>query len=111
MAQESERMTKYFNSINSKVLNAYKIAEESKSKGYDPDDKVNVPLAKNMAERVEGLISTAAPEILGTGIVERITELESQYGSQDWRVALKIAEEVALEKFCKFENKKRAIEI
>ncbi len=111
MAAESKRMQKYFESMNCEVMKAYKIAEESKKKGFDPDDTVNVPLAKNMAERVEGLISTAAPEILGTGIVERITELEKQYGSQDWRVALKIAEEVAMEKFCKFETKKKAIEI
>lgn len=110
MATESERMSKYFESITSEVLNIYAIAEQAKSKGFDPDDKVNVPLAKNMAERVEGLISTNAPEILGTGIVQRITEFEAQYGSQDWRVALRIAEEVAMEKFCKFETKIRAVE-
>lgn len=108
---ESPKMIKYFESINQEVKKAYGIAEDSKKKGFDPDDTVTIPLAKNMAERVEGLISTAAPEILGSGIVERITELETQYGSQDWRVALKIAEEVALEQFCKFETKKRAIEI
>ena len=108
---ESPKMMKYFESINKEVHRAYQIAGDSKKKGFDPDDIVTIPLAKNMAERVEGLISTAASEILGSGIVERITELETQYGSQDWRVALKIAEEVALEKFCKFENKKRAIEI
>lgn len=110
MTAESPKMQKYFDSINKGVMKAYKIAEESKKKGFDPDDTVNVPLAKNMAERVEGLISTAAPEILGTGIVDRITEFEGQFGSQDWRVALKIAEEVAMEKFCKFETKKKAIE-
>ena len=56
------------------------------------------------------LIATVAPEIVGKGVVARIAELELQYGSQDWRVALKIAEEVALEKFCKFETKQKAIE-
>ncbi|MFH0797985.1 MAG: DNA polymerase II large subunit, partial [Candidatus Woesearchaeota archaeon] len=58
-----------------------------------------------------GLISTVAPEILNTGVVQRIEELEAQYGSQNWRVALKIAEEVAKEQFCKFDTKKKAIEV
>ncbi|MFH1637740.1 MAG: DNA polymerase II large subunit [Candidatus Woesearchaeota archaeon] len=111
MAEHSEEMEKYFSKINAEVEEAYEIANKAKSKGYDADDEVQVPLAKNMAERVEGLISTVAPEIIGKGIPERIAELEKQYGSQDWRVALKIAEEVAEEKLCKFEDKKKAIEV
>ncbi|RME54493.1 DNA polymerase II large subunit, partial [Candidatus Woesearchaeota archaeon] len=111
MKVASEQMEQYFKNINDEVLRVYEIANKAKAKGYDPEDKVTVPLAKNMAERVTGLISTVAPEIIGTGIVERIEELEKQYGSQDWRVALKIAEEVAKEKFCKFESKKKAIEV
>ena len=93
----SLKMNKYFEEINNKVKQVYEIANLAKSKGFDPDDKVKVPLAKNMAERVEGLISSAAPEIVGKGVVERIAELENIYGGQDWRVALKIAEEVAKE--------------
>ena len=42
---------------------------------------------------------------------KRIQELEKEYGAQDWRVALKIALEVAQEKFCKFKDKKEALEI
>ncbi|MEA3378990.1 MAG: DNA polymerase II large subunit [Nanoarchaeota archaeon] len=102
---------KYFKKINDEVIQVYDIAQKAKSKGYDPDDEVTVPLAKNMAERVEGLISTVAPEIIGKGIVKRIQELEKKYGSQDWRIALIIAEEVAKEKFCKFESQKKAIEV
>ena len=104
-------MENYFNKINEEVLVVYDIAKEAKAKGFDPDDEITVPLAKNMAERVEGLISTVAPEIIGKGIVERIEELENKYGSQDWRIALIIAEEIAKEKFCKFETKLKAMEI
>src|SRR3989338_10885049 len=104
-------MELYFQKMDEEVLACYSIANSAKAKGYDPDDKVMVPLAKNMAERVEGLISTMAPEIIGVGIPKRIAELEKIYGSQDWRVALKIAEEVALGKFCQFIDQKRAIEI
>ncbi|MBU2589935.1 MAG: DNA polymerase II large subunit [Nanoarchaeota archaeon] len=103
-------MEKYFEEIEIRVKRAYDIANSAKSKGLDPDDKVKVPLAKNMAERVEGLISSVAPEIIGKGVVNRIIELEQKYQSQDWRIAFIIAEEVASEKFCKFEDKKKAIE-
>ncbi len=110
MKQASPRVKKYMENIDKEVLKVYDIVKKAKAKGYDPDKEIKVPLAKNMAERVEGLISTVAPEIKNKGVVERIAELEKEFGSQDWRVALKIAEEVAIEKFCKFENKKKAIE-
>jgi DNA polymerase II large subunit len=64
-----------------------------------------------MAERVEGLISDKAPQIVGSGIIKRINQLEEGLGTLDWRVGFKIAEEVAKEKFCKFKDKKEAIEI
>lgn len=108
--EASPEMQKYFEEIERRVKAAYGIANAAKARGLDPDEKVEVPLAKNMAERVEGLISAIAPEIVGKGVVDRIAELEEQYGNQDWRVALKIAEEVASEKFCKFETRQKAIE-
>ena len=64
-----------------------------------------------MAERVEGLITVVAPEIRGCGMVERIQELEKEYGKLNWRVALQISEEIAQEKFCKFQDKKQAMEV
>lgn len=64
-----------------------------------------------MAERIEGLLSVIAPEIVKSGIPKRILELEKQYGKLDWRVALTLALEIAQEKFCKFQDKLKAIEI
>ncbi|MBU0460795.1 MAG: DNA polymerase II large subunit [Nanoarchaeota archaeon] len=107
----SPEMKKYFKNINEQVKKSYILAESARKKGLDPDDKVVIPVAKNMAERVVGLISVVAPQIIGTKIPERITELEGKYGMLDWRVGLIIAEEVAKEKFCKFEDKKEAIEV
>jgi DNA polymerase II large subunit len=107
----SARIEKIFSSINGEVKQCYTLANQAKTRGFDPDSRVKIPLALNMAERVEGLISSVAPEVLGKGIPGRIQELESQFGMQDWRVAFVIAEEVAKEKFCKFESKKRAIEM
>lgn len=108
--EASPKMQEYFAKMDATVLKAYEIANAAKAKGFDPDQKVEIPLAKNMAERVEGLISSVAPEIVGKGVVGRIADLEKKYGSQDWRVAMTVAEEVASEKFCKFETKIKAIE-
>jgi len=104
-------MEQYFKKIEEDVRKAYSVAEEARKKGHDPVENVEVPLARNMAERVEGLISVAAPQIKGSGIVERIMELEKDFGILDWRVALTLALEVAQQKFCKFEDKREAMEI
>jgi DNA polymerase II large subunit len=104
-------MKEYFEEIDKKIQSAYKVATEARKKGYDPISEVEIPVAKDMAERVEGIISTVAPQIIGKGIPKRLRELEKKYGILDWRVSLVIAEEVAKEKFCKFKEKLEAIEI
>ncbi len=108
---ESERMKIYFDRIEKEVLQSYDIANAARQKGFDPDDKVDIMLAKNMAERVEGLISVVALQLVGSGVTQRIMDLEKEYSPLDWRVALKIALEVAQEKFCTFKDKKEAMEV
>tara|TARA_Y100000310_G_scaffold48410_1_gene44874 strand:- start:8320 stop:11829 length:3510 start_codon:yes stop_codon:yes gene_type:complete len=100
----------YIKDITKKIDNTYKIANKARSKGYDPEETVNIPLAKNMAERVEGLVSVAIPQLMKSGIPKRIKELESIYGKLDWRVAFAISLETSQEKFCKFKTQKEAIE-
>ena len=97
----------YFKEIDEKIKTAYEISEKARKLGFDPEPKVDIPLARNIAERVTGLISTVAPQVVNTKIPNRIIELEKEYGNQDWRVALKIAEEVANQKHCKFDDKKQ----
>ncbi|MBI3033974.1 DNA polymerase II large subunit [Candidatus Woesearchaeota archaeon] len=104
-------MESYFNSMQKELDRAYASASRARKKGYDPEEGVDIPLARNMAERVEGLISAVAPDILGKGIPQRIQQLEKKYGALAWQVALIIAEEVAREKFCKFKNLKEAMEV
>lgn len=101
----------YFKEIDEKVNRAYAVANEARAKGYDPETKVDVPLAKNMAERVEGLISAVAPQLIGKGMTNRIEELEQKHGRLSWEVALIIAREVSEEKFCKFKDRKEAMEV
>ena len=109
--EASNEMVGYFKEINDKVDIAYSVANKARKKGHDPQQKVDIPLAKNMAERVEGLIGTIAPKIVNSGMPKRIHELEEEYGKLDWRVALKIALETAQERFCKFDDKIKAMEI
>tara|TARA_B100001971_G_C18267722_1_gene595402 strand:- start:1305 stop:4853 length:3549 start_codon:yes stop_codon:yes gene_type:complete len=99
----------YFNKVDDEIKSAYKVASEARKKGFDPEDTVNIPIAKDMAERVEGLISTIAPQIKGSGVSKRIRQLEEKFGLLDWRVSLTIAEEIAKGKVCKFDSKIEAI--
>ena len=101
----------YFEDMEKKVTDAYSLANTAKKKGFDPDDKVDIPLAKNIFERVEGLIGALKPEIIGSGVSQRLKELDTKYGSGDWRVALKIAEETADGVFCSFVDNREAIEV
>ena len=101
----------YFRKLDDNVKAAYKTANDARKKNLDPEPLVDIPLAKNMAERVEGLIREVAPQLVGTKMARRIYELEKTYGLLDWRVGLKIAEEVSKETFCKFDSKKEAMEV
>jgi len=101
---------KYFQELEDKVRVCYSFAEEARKKGLDPLDKVEIPLARTLAEKVVGLISVIYPQINDERIIKRILALEKEYGQLDYAVAFKIAEEIAKEKFCKFENLLQAIE-
>ena len=100
----------YFQMLDQEIRLNYLAAEEARKQGFDPCDNVEVPLARNLAEKVVGLISTVYPQINNKEIVERIGQLEKEYGLLDPAICLKIAEEIALEKFCKFENRMQAID-
>jgi DNA polymerase II large subunit len=111
MVMFSDRIEKYAQGIKSYIEKVNKIATEARKKGFDPEDTTEMPIVENMAERVEGLISVIAPQIGNSGVSERIKELEDEFGSLDWRVALSIGLEIAKEKYCKFKDKKESMEI
>ena len=103
-------ITEYFEELEKQVRVLYSQAEEARKIGIDPSNKVDIPIAKSLAERVLGLVSVLYPQIQDVRIVNRILELEKQYGSLDPAIALTIAEEIAKEKFCKFESHLQAME-
>lgn len=106
----TEKTNKYFENLERDVRKVYGVAEKARAKGLDPVDKVEVPLAMTMAEKVVGIISTMYPQILDSGIAQRILELEEEFGKLEPTVVFKIGEEVARQKFCKFESQLQAID-
>ncbi len=100
----------YFENLRKEVDKVYEIAGEARAKGLDAVDEVEIPLAMSMAEKVVGLISTLYPQMKDSGISKRILELEKEYGKLDSTIVFKIAEEVARQKFCSFDNLIEAME-
>jgi DNA polymerase II large subunit len=104
MENYEENTKKYFIDLKKEVEETYAMANEARALGYDPVDEVEIPIAMSMAEKVVGLISTIYPQILNSGISERILELEKEYGKLDPTVVFKIADEISDQKFCKFDT-------
>lgn len=80
----------YFDRLEAETNHLYEIANEARSKGLDVETETEVPLAKDLAERVEGLVG---PE----GVAKRIKELEKDMDRES--VAFEIAAEIASGKF------------
>lgn len=76
----------YFDNLESETEKLYEIAKEARLKGYDIETEPEIPLAKDLAERVDGLVG---PE----GIAKKIKELENQGISRE-EVAFQITREI-----------------
>ncbi|HTX61732.1 MAG TPA: DNA polymerase II large subunit, partial [Methanobacterium sp.] len=76
----------YFDTLESETQKLYDIAKEARLKGYDIETEPEIPLAKDLAERVEGLVG---PD----GIAQRIKELEEEGISRE-EVAFRITREI-----------------
>ncbi len=111
MIVASAEIQAYFEKTSAHVLRCYELAGKARAKGLDPEPAVPIPLAKNMAERVVGLISVVAPQVVNSPVTERIIALEKKYGLLDWRVGFLIAEEVAKQQVCQFASKEEAMEV
>ncbi|MEK6909076.1 MAG: DNA polymerase II large subunit [Nanoarchaeota archaeon] len=100
----------YFQHISDEVKKAYDVAQLARAKGLDPISKVETPIAISLAEKAVGLISVVYPQLQDQRLVNRILELEKQYGQLTMSVCLGVAEDIAREKYCKFESLLQAID-
>ncbi len=87
MAEMSDEMRNYFQSLEEEAERIYRIAKDARSMGYDPTEDVEIPRAKDLAARVEELTGVR-------GISKRIRELIEKYGDRGM-VSILIAKEIA----------------
>ena len=111
MVVASDRMVSYFNGLEQRALKEYEIAKTARAMGFDPHSNVEVTLARNIGERVEGLVSAVYKNLKGSGLAPRIMELEKEFGVGDWRVVLQVAKECAEARFIKLDEKIKLFEI
>jgi DNA polymerase II large subunit len=101
---------KYLEELGKDIQKNYDVAKNARDKGLDPVDEVEVPLALTMAAKVVRLIATKYPQLDNEEIINRLLELEGEYGALEPQVTFKIAEEIAKEKYCKFETQLEAMD-
>lgn len=75
----------YFETLEEGTAQAYEVAKEARKKGHDIETEPEIPLAKNLAERVEGLVGPS-------GIAKHIKELEEEMSREE--VAFEVAREI-----------------
>ncbi|MBO8182584.1 MAG: DNA polymerase II large subunit [Archaeoglobus sp.] len=81
-----KEISEYHSTLLKKVDEAYSIAEKARNKGLDPEKKVEIPVARNMPERVEKLLNLP-------GISGLIHELEEKGISRE-KICFIVAEEL-----------------
>ncbi|MEA3295224.1 MAG: DNA polymerase II large subunit, partial [Euryarchaeota archaeon] len=97
----SRSMVEYFNDLEDKLQSAITIARDARSKGFDPQDYVEIPLAKDLADRVEKLIGIE-------GVAQRLRELEKTMNREV--AALQIGVDVAAGKIYPFNSRTQAVD-
>ncbi|WP_248895757.1 DNA polymerase II large subunit [Haloplanus halobius] len=78
MTPEDER---YFEGIEARLEEAFDRAERARSQGADPQTEVEIPVARDMADRVENILGI-------DGVAERVRELDGQMSREEAALAL-----------------------
>ncbi len=76
----------YFEELETRLDDAIDVASDARERGGDPENDVEIPVAKDLADRVENLVEVE-------GVAERIRELEQEMERED--VALELAKDFA----------------
>jgi DNA polymerase II large subunit len=88
--QVSPEMEAYFSSLQEGLNSALAVARISRRQGFDPSTAVEIPVASDLADRVEALLGYV-------GVAARLRELEQQISREE--AALKIGEDFIEKKF------------
>jgi DNA polymerase II large subunit len=74
----------YFESLEADLDAAFDVAETAKGRGEDPKPEVEIPVAKDMADRVENILGI-------DGVAERVRDLEGEMSREE--AALELVED------------------
>ena len=72
---------RYFEGIEAELDRAFAVANAARERGGDPESEVEIPVAKDMADRVENILGI-------DGVAERVRELEGQMSREEAALAL-----------------------
>ena len=78
MRPDDER---YFARIEERLDEAFTVAEAAKGQGKDPEPEIEIPVARDMADRVENILGIE-------GVAERVRELEGEMSREEAALAL-----------------------
>jgi len=73
MREEDER---YFQRLETELDAAFDVANEARQRGGDPKPEVEIPVAKDMADRVENILGI-------DGVAERVRDLEGEMSREE----------------------------
>jgi DNA polymerase II large subunit len=101
----SEDMERYFADLERRMRVEYELAARCRAKGMDPETRVEIPPAIDLAARVEELMKDYLPQ---RGVAERIRELSKIKNREE--TSLLVANEVAAGKFGAYDDKTKALD-
>ncbi|MFB6121213.1 MAG: DNA polymerase II large subunit [Halobacteriaceae archaeon] len=91
----------YFAELEAGLDDALGVASDAKERGRDPKPEVEIPVAEDMAERVEKILDIA-------GVAERVRELEGEMSREE--AALELAADFAAGRVGDYETKAGKVE-
>lgn len=97
----SDAMLAYFNVLETELNRAIELANRARSNGADPTPTIEIPIAKDLADRVEKLLSIE-------GVAKKLRELETTMSREE--AALQVAISVAKGEIKSFGSNRDAIE-
>ncbi|MFU8767500.1 MAG: DNA polymerase II large subunit, partial [Candidatus Methanoperedens sp.] len=99
--EASDTMLEYFTGLETGLSDAIDLANRARRNGADPKPEVEIPVAKDLADRVEKLIGV-------NGVADKLRELETTMSREEAALHLSVA--VARGELEKFDTKREAIE-
>ncbi|WP_254864370.1 DNA-directed DNA polymerase II large subunit [Halovivax gelatinilyticus] len=96
-----EEDAQYFETLEAELETAFDVAQRARARGGDPEPEVEIPVARDMADRVENILGIE-------GVAERVRELEGEMSREE--AALELAKDFAEGTVGEYETKAGKIE-